>query len=65
MEVNSWTGFASEFTHISESESKMKNLDMSICAVLMAEACNIGHEPLTVLLTKFLPLPKMAFLKKQ
>jgi len=24
----------------------MKNLDMSICAVLMAEACNIGHEPL-------------------
>ncbi len=46
MEVNSWTGFASEFTHISESESKMKNLDMSICAVLMAEACNIGHEPL-------------------
>jgi hypothetical protein len=46
MEVNNWTGFASEFTHISESESKMKNLDTSICAVLMAEACNIGHEPL-------------------
>ena len=32
--------------HISESESKMKDLDISICAILMAEACNIGYEPL-------------------
>jgi TnpA family transposase len=46
MEVNRFTGFAAEFTHISESESKMKDLDISICAVLMAEACNIGYEPL-------------------
>ena len=46
MEVNRFTGFTSEFTHISESESKMKDLDISICAVLMAEACNIGYEPL-------------------
>lgn len=45
MEVNQLTGFASEFTHISESESQMKGLETSICAVLMAEACNIGQEP--------------------
>ena len=46
MEVNRFTGFTSEFTHISESVSQMKDLDISICAILMAEACNIGHEPL-------------------
>jgi len=46
LEVDQFTSFSSEFTHISESESKMKNLDISICAVLMSEACNIGHEPL-------------------
>ena len=46
MEVDKFTGFSSEFSHISESESRMKELDVSICAVLMAEACNIGHEPL-------------------
>lgn len=46
MEVNRLTGFTLEFTHISESESRMKDLDISICAVLMAEACNIGLEPL-------------------
>jgi TnpA family transposase len=46
MEVDQFTGFSSEFTHISESDSRMKELHISICAVLMSEACNIGHEPL-------------------
>lgn len=46
MEVDRFTEFSSEFTHISESDSRMKGLCISICAVLMSEACNIGHEPL-------------------
>jgi hypothetical protein len=40
------TGFADEFTHVSEANARADGLSVSICAVLMAEACNIGLEPL-------------------
>ncbi len=46
LEVNKWTGFASEFTHISEGNARVEDLSLSICAVLLAEACNISLEPL-------------------
>ncbi len=46
LEIHAITGFAHEFTHISESGSRAIDLDLSICAVLIAEACNIGLEPL-------------------
>jgi len=46
LEINAHTGFADEFTHVSESNARADNLTVSICAVLMAEACNIGLEPL-------------------
>lgn len=32
--------------HVSESGSRAQDLHVSLCAVLMAEACNIGLEPL-------------------
>src|SRR5437016_9423603 len=44
LEVNAWTGFASQFTHLSEGTARVENLPISICAVLLAEACNIGLE---------------------
>ncbi|MGX2008587.1 Tn3 family transposase, partial [Enterobacter asburiae] len=40
------TGFTREFTHVSESGARAQDLHISLCAVLMAEACNIGLEPL-------------------
>ena len=46
LEIHSMTGFADEFTHINEAESRAENIEVSICACLMAEACNIGLEPL-------------------
>ncbi|MBF5060173.1 Transposase for transposon Tn3 [Candidatus Neptunochlamydia vexilliferae] len=46
LEVHAHTGFANEFTHVSESHAKAEDIAVSICAVLMAEACNIGLEPL-------------------
>jgi Tn3 transposase DDE domain len=46
LEIHGYTGFADEFTHISEGHARMENLPLSICAVLIAEACNIGLEPL-------------------
>ena len=45
LEIQARTGFANECTHISESEARVTDLPLSICAVLLAEACNIGLEP--------------------
>jgi len=42
LEVCQWTGFADAFTHLSEGRARAENLDTSICAVLLAEACNIS-----------------------
>lgn len=46
LEIHTHTGFADEFTHVSESNARADDLSVSICAVLLAEACNIGLEPL-------------------
>src|SRR5262245_30171840 len=45
LEIHGYTGFADEFTHIGGSTARVDNLALSICAVLVAEACNIGLEP--------------------
>lgn len=46
LEVAARTRFTSRFTHVSERESRMTDLPTSLCAVLIAKACNIGLEPL-------------------
>jgi len=46
-EVAAWTGMTEEFTHISEHQARVADRDISLCAILLAEACNIGLEPLT------------------
>jgi TnpA family transposase len=46
LEALAWTDFAAEFRHVSESDARVDDLDLSLCAVLLAEACNIGLEPL-------------------
>jgi hypothetical protein len=46
LEIAARTNFASKFTHISERESRMSDLATSLCACLIADACNIGPEPL-------------------
>lgn len=46
LEIHAHTGFSNEFTHVSESNARADDLTVNICAVLMAEACNIGLEPL-------------------
>ena len=46
LEVNTWTGFADAFPHVSESRSRIPDLATSVCAALVAEACNIGLAPL-------------------
>ncbi len=46
LEIHAHTGFADEFTHVSESNARAEDLTVSVCAVLLAEACNISLEPL-------------------
>ncbi len=46
LEIHLRTSFADAFTHISEAQSRVEDLPISVCAVLLAEACNIGLEPL-------------------
>lgn len=46
LEIHAHTGFAHEFTHVSEATARADDLVVSLCAVLLAEACNIGLEPL-------------------
>ena len=46
LEIDARTGFASAFTHASEAEARARDLATTLCAVLLAEACNTGLEPL-------------------
>lgn len=46
LEIHAHTGFADEFTHVSEANARAEDLTVSVCAVLLADACNIGLEPL-------------------
>ncbi len=46
LEVAARTGFTDAFTHLSERTARATDLPISVCAVLIAEACNTGPEPL-------------------
>lgn len=45
LEIEARTNFTREFTHLSENNARVDDLSRSICAVLLAEACNVGLEP--------------------
>jgi Domain of unknown function (DUF4158)/Tn3 transposase DDE domain len=45
LEVHAWTGCFDAYTHISEARARMEDLPISVAAVLVAEACNIGFRP--------------------
>jgi hypothetical protein len=40
LEITARTGLADAFTHVSEQTSRAIDLDISLCAVMIAEACN-------------------------
>jgi hypothetical protein len=46
LEIDAHTGFAGAFTHASEADARARDLATTLCAVLLAEACNTGLEPL-------------------
>lgn len=46
LEIAARTGCMETFTHLTERTARAADLTTSLCAVLMAEACNTGPEPL-------------------
>lgn len=46
LEIAAKTGFAEAFTHISAGNVRLPDLHISVCAVLLAEACNLSLESL-------------------
>jgi TnpA family transposase len=45
LEIAARTGCMEAFTHLTERTARATDLTTSLCAVLMAEACNTGPEP--------------------
>lgn len=45
LEVHARTGYLSEFAHASGGESRMDDAELSLAAVLVAEATNVGYKP--------------------
>ena len=45
LEIATRTGFADGFTHINEGSARAEDLLISLCAELLADACNTGREP--------------------
>jgi TnpA family transposase len=46
LEIMRKTGFDKAFTHLSEREARVEDFGISLCAALIAQACNTGYEPM-------------------
>lgn len=46
LEVAARSGFADAFTHVSERHARVEEFATSLCGALIAQACNIGFEPM-------------------
>jgi len=42
LEVDAFTNFTGAFTHLADGQPATADLPLSLCAVLLAQACNIG-----------------------
>ena len=45
LEVHAWTGFLDEYQGVSGGAKRMRELALSVAAVLVAQACNVGLTP--------------------
>ena len=46
LEIAARSGFADAFSHVTERHSRVEDFATSLCGGLIAQACNIGFEPL-------------------
>ncbi|GAA4973893.1 Tn3-like element Tn3 family transposase [Yinghuangia aomiensis] len=47
LEVFSWTGADAAFTSVTGGEARLKDLHITIAALLVAHGCNVGYTPVT------------------
>ena len=45
LEVHAWTGFLDAYTHLAGTTPRSTDLTVSVAALLLAEACNVGLTP--------------------
>lgn len=45
LEVHAWTGFLHAYTHLAGAATRTKDLPVSVAALLLADACNVGLTP--------------------
>jgi len=64
LEVDAFTGFAAAFTHVADGQTKAADLPLSICAVLLAQACNIGLKAVARAEVPALTLPRLAWVQQ-
>lgn len=64
LEMHARTGFAAGFTHASKGGARAGDVSTSICAVLLAEACNTGFEPLIRLDTPALRRSRLSWVRQ-
>ena len=64
LEVDAFTGFATAFTHVADGQTKAADLPLSICAVLLAQACNIGLKAVARAEVPALTLPRLSWVQQ-
>ncbi|MGI8846886.1 MAG: Tn3 family transposase [Candidatus Dormibacteria bacterium] len=47
LEVHAWTGFLNAYVHLADISPRSKDLHLTVAALLVAEACNVGLTPVT------------------
>ena len=62
MEVHSFTGLAKAFTHVAEGRTLVRHLPLSLCAVLLSQACNIGLKAVSRPDVEALTLPRLSWI---
>jgi Tn3 transposase DDE domain len=63
-EVDAFTGFARAFTHVADGQPADPDMAVSLCAVLMAQACNIGLKTMARPEVPALTLPRLAWVQQ-
>jgi TnpA family transposase len=64
LEVDAFTGFARAFTHVADGQPATADLPLSICAVLLAQACNIGLKTVARSDVPALALPHLSWVQQ-
>lgn len=64
LDVHQFTGFADAFTHLSRTQAHVNDFPVSLCAVLLARACNIGLDAVVNEQTEALTISRLRWVQE-